>query len=156
MANFFFLRGIPGAGKSTWARKMCKKFPGIFVFCRDSLRFMFFGYPESKIDYNIELEPLLTQIETLSLKFLREKRGIVIIDETNTKGVSQFFDEKKDYIVEFDNIEKAVERNQKRDRVVPSPVMERKIREFQNSKKTLKNVITPKEAEDIISSVFSQ
>lgn len=73
--------GLPGSGKTTWAREFIKKNPGTVRVCRDNLREMFCG--EYRYDKEFEALVKRTAINTLDLSI--KNRHNVIIDETNIK-----------------------------------------------------------------------
>lgn len=79
--NVYLTCGLPGSGKTTWAREFIEKNPNTIRICRDSIREMFCG----SYKYNKETEPIVKRaaIELIDLA-IGNKRNI-IIDETNIR-----------------------------------------------------------------------
>ena len=94
MSHIYILSGIPGSGKSTWARKFLKASPDTVVVSRDELRKSMYGYTEETVgEYYKDIPGLrLGQKESLISKEFDSlvRRAIrmgksVIVDNTHVK-----------------------------------------------------------------------
>lgn len=85
VATLFITRGLPGSGKSTWARQQ----PGAVRVNRDDLRLMMHGgfsgegYLEKGEGY---LEKQVTAVQRASVAALLKEGVSVICDDTNLRG----------------------------------------------------------------------
>jgi predicted kinase len=102
IATVYLTVGLPGSGKTTWARNLTRKKPGTVIVCRDELRTMLLGR------YAIipRCEHLVTEL-TLSMVNLAVGLGHnVIIDETNlTAG------RRREWLRNLKNIRRRTRRN---------------------------------------------
>ncbi len=126
MIEMIILQGLPGSGKSTWAREFVTGKKDWVIVNRDSLRNM-------RGDYWItEQEGLITQWEDFCVKSAIEKELNVIVDATNLndKILKKWFDLCKFYNLHpevrfFDiPVEECIERDSKRERPVGKLVIE--------------------------------
>lgn len=78
-------RGLPGAGKTTWALEQLASRPhGTIARCnRDDLRRMIHGEPR----YDAESEAIVTLIQHRAIRALLDKGQSVIVDDTNLHPV---------------------------------------------------------------------
>jgi predicted kinase len=83
MQKVYLLCGLPGAGKSTWARKKVAEEPLTVILSRDDFRTMIHGgvYVFDKI-----FEALIKDMEHKALSVCLEQGFNVILDETNIKA----------------------------------------------------------------------
>lgn len=79
MSTLTITRGLPGAGKTTWAKEIQAKHGSVRVN-RDDLRRMLFG---EAIDYGDKQEKLVTQIQRDAIKASFKVGREVIADDTN-------------------------------------------------------------------------
>lgn len=77
--QIYILIGLPGAGKSTWAREKASKDPGVMIVNKDAIRKMLFG----RYDYKNNVEPLIHSIALRAIGSCIERGYDVIVDETN-------------------------------------------------------------------------
>lgn len=82
MNKVLILQGLPGSGKSTWAKQYCKENPNTLILNRDSLRKML-NYEE----WTAEYENIVRKIEISALELILDNcvNSTVIIDDTNLK-----------------------------------------------------------------------
>lgn len=73
--------GLPGSGKTTWAKKFIEENPGTVRVCRDNLREMFCG----DYRYDKAFEAIVKRSVINSLDLAIKNKHNVIIDETNIK-----------------------------------------------------------------------
>lgn len=128
------LRGLPGSGKTTWAREFIKYRPWYRRVSRDALREML-GFGR----YDGEQEKLIRTMQSLLItELLREGRNVVV-DNTNLrerdvreiKSASVVYWEGKSYlslrVLEFHTpLEECI----RRDALQPTPVGAERIREM--------------------------
>lgn len=79
MTKIIILIGLPGAGKSTWAKKKALEDPGVMIVNKDAIRKMLFG----RYDYKNNVEPLIHSIALRAIGSCIERGYDVIVDETN-------------------------------------------------------------------------
>lgn len=72
-----FMKGLPGSGKSTWARQQ----KDARIVCRDDIRHMLGEYS----DFSDEREAIVTEITNAAIVALVRRGCNVIIDETHTR-----------------------------------------------------------------------
>lgn len=86
MSEVVFLKGLPGCGKSTWAKHQ----EGYRIVNRDAIRHMLGAYD----DFSDERESIVTEIKNASILALVRRGCNVIVDETHTsaKPVKQVVD----------------------------------------------------------------
>ena len=78
MSKIVVTRGLPGAGKSRWAREMCALFKGCVQSERDELRYLLTG---AYYTGDQELEERVTRLqEGLVRRFLKEDLTVIISD----------------------------------------------------------------------------
>lgn len=83
MSELRITRGIPGSGKSTWARQQQAESPNLWRVNRDDLRAMVqvlwpYGRPDCA-DY----EDLLTALQLTAVRVLLDGGVSVVVDDTN-------------------------------------------------------------------------
>jgi predicted kinase len=122
-------RGIPGSGKSTWARKQAHDNPDTIVrVCRDDIRNMLGKY------WVPDREGLVTQIEDAAIYHAIERSYDVIVDATNIgdKAVRRFayIGHRYNVAVQFKDFDTDVEECIRRDALREAPVGEKIIRDF--------------------------
>ena len=129
------LVGIPGSGKSTWANHFVLNNPGWVILNRDSYRKML------KNQYVVEpkMEDLITEMfGSAVISALRFKQN-VIIDNTNLKSkyILPIIDMVKEYAdVEYQifdcSVDKAIERDNTREKKVGSEVIKKMYKDYIN------------------------
>jgi predicted kinase len=77
--NFYILCGLPGSGKSTWARWYHSKHPKSIIVNRDLIRTMIHG----RYYHDKKSEEVVKMIAKICASTLIKKKYNVIIDETN-------------------------------------------------------------------------
>jgi broad-specificity NMP kinase len=85
--NVLILQGIPGSGKSTWAKKFVttrKRYKNWVIISRDGIRKMCGKY------WYIKREDLISDIELLSIVSSLDFEYNVIIDATNVNAVNLY------------------------------------------------------------------
>lgn len=79
MRTIFYLKGLPGSGKSTEALKMLKEFPGRYRRVnKDSIRTMMIGP-----DFNFKTENMVVDIRNYAMEIALRKGFDIICDDTN-------------------------------------------------------------------------
>lgn len=129
MLELVINRGIPGSGKSTYAKKWVLSGPRRARVNRDDIRFQlygtYFGYP---ID-----EGVVTAVEYAMIRSLLERGISVIVDDCNiaqkyitafTKIANEFDATVRVNLINVE-LNVAIQRNQGRERFVPIEVIER-------------------------------
>lgn len=79
MQTVYILSGLPGCGKSTWARRKAKGDMNTAIVCRDDLRSMFKG----EYVFDVAFEPAIVEMAQAVMDILLLRGFDVIIDETN-------------------------------------------------------------------------
>lgn len=137
MSKLVILQGLPGSGKSTYAREFVTGKKDWVIVNRDSLRNM-------RGDYWVpEQEPLITQWEDFCVKAALEKGLNVIIDATNFnyKTLNRWFTICELYSIQpeiqsFDiSVEECIERDSKREKPVGKNVIMRMYNSYLNLEK---------------------
>lgn len=134
MPKLILTRGIPGSGKSTWAKAWVQENPeGRVRVNRDDLRGMVFGTNSKKLPFAQEAQ--ITDIERAIAKTALSKGKDVVVDAMNltpkfVRGWASL-----GYPVEFVdfdvNVEAAVARNAERAHPVPEDVIRNLDKKFQ-------------------------
>lgn len=80
MNKVIILQGLPGSGKSTWAKQYCKENPDAFTLNRDSLRKML-----NNGEWSAKTEEFVKAIELSALEIILKgtDNATVLIDDTN-------------------------------------------------------------------------
>ncbi len=129
--ELIILRGIPGSGKSTWAREFVARCPWFHRICRDDLRQMFHGGR-----YSPNSEKFIREMRNRLIYECLKYGGSVIVDDTNLKD--RDIREIREYayidmeavpvrIMDFDTpVDVCIERDAQR----PNPVGAARIREM--------------------------
>jgi predicted kinase len=95
MRVIFYLKGLPGSGKSTEALKMLKEFPGRYRRVnKDSIRTMMIGP-----DFNFKTESMVVDIRNYAMEIALRKGFDIICDDTNLR---------EKYYIETCNVAKRV------------------------------------------------
>lgn len=130
MANLYILCGIPGCGKSTWAREVMPRVP---VVSSDSIR-------EEMGDVNDQTrnQSVFDQFHA-RVGYLLAAGSDVVADSTalDTQARARLRTVARNHradvhLVYFSNLTQAVMRNRKRDRQVPEDVMQRMGDKYEN------------------------
>ena len=130
MSRLVILQGIPGAGKTFYAREFVKGKKDWVIVNRDSLR-------EGRGDYWIpEQEKFISELEEFHIKKALEYGLNVIIDATNLNPttlakwdvIAKEFSAEMEFKMFEVSLEEAIERDKHRDRTVGEKV----IRDFYN------------------------
>jgi predicted kinase len=89
--------GLPGSGKSTWARKQCALHPETLVrVCRDDIRNMMGTY------WVPSRENLVTKVENASVDVSIQKGYSIIVDATNFKSINKWQQLAKEIKLDFE------------------------------------------------------
>lgn len=132
MLKLIVLQGLPGSGKTTWARNYVKKRKDYVIVNRDSIRHM-------RGDYWIpEQEPLITKIEDMCIEISLKNGYNVIVDATNFRGLDRFEKLILDYKEEIDielkffdiPLEECILRDSKRENSVGKLVIENMYKKY--------------------------
>lgn len=128
------LRGLPGSGKTTWAREFIKHRPWYRRVSRDALREMFaFGC------YDYTDEKLIRKVQCQLIRDLLREGSHIIVDNTNLrerdvkeiKGASVVYWEGESYLsVRVLEFHTPLEECIRRDALRPRPVGAERIREM--------------------------
>jgi predicted kinase len=135
------LIGLPGSGKSTYAKTIATINPAIHIISPDEIRFQMLDYEHTGIDYDPNIEPQVwDQVKSEVRQCLRDINiSECILDATNTKKdlrkdfidiARQFHAKTKAYVFP-PNIAVAKQRNLLRERNVPEKVIESMANSFE-------------------------
>jgi len=84
--NVYLLCGLPGSGKTTWAKMFIGEHPQTFRVCKDDIRQMLYG----EYKFVKEDEGLVQSIAQNAISDLLSNKSDVIIDETCIKKSVRF------------------------------------------------------------------
>lgn len=133
--KILILIGIPGSGKSTWAKHFIRKNPDYVRINRDDFRTMLHDYTND----TPKMEDLVTKLVSYSVQAALSKKYNVIIDNTNlkVKYIEQFIKDFKymadiSYMVFDVSLQKAIERDKDRDRSVGESVIKKMYEDYKN------------------------
>lgn len=126
MAKMIILAGLPGAGKSTLAKKMVKQDPTYVRVNLDDIRSML-----GTSDFN--KEKLVEQIELISIGYAFNQKYNVIVDDTNLnpkkinklKVIAKQYNAEVDYKLISTDVEECIRRDALRERPVGEDVIRR-------------------------------
>lgn len=126
MAKMIILAGLPGAGKSTLAKKMVKQDPTYVRVNLDDIRSML-----GTSDFN--KEKLVEQIELISIGYAFNQKYNVIVDDTNLnpkkinklKVIAKQYNADVDYKLISTDVEECIRRDALRERPVGEDVIRR-------------------------------
>lgn len=126
MAKMIILAGLPGAGKSTLAKKMVKQDPTYVRVNLDDIRSMLGTSDFSK-------EKLVEQIELTSITYAFNQKYNVIVDDTNLnpkkinklKVIAKQYNAEVDYKLISTDVEECIRRDALRERPVGEDVIRR-------------------------------
>lgn len=126
MAKMIILAGLPGAGKSTLAKKMVKQDPTYVRVNLDDIRNML-----GTSDFN--KEKLVEQIELVSIGYAFNQKYNVIVDDTNLnpkkinklKAIAKQYNAEVDYKLISTDVEECIRRDALRERPVGEDVIRR-------------------------------
>lgn len=137
MLELVINRGIPGSGKSTYAKKWVAEGPQRARVNRDDIRFQLYGtYFGKPID-----EGVVTAVEYGMIRELLGRGVSVIVDDCNigqkyitafTKIANEFGAGVRVNLINV-SLETAISRNQERDRSVPVNVIEAMYKSLQEA-----------------------
>lgn len=126
MAKMIILAGLPGAGKSTLAKKMVKQDSTYVRVNLDDIRSML-----GTSDF--DKEKLVEQIELTSITYAFNQKYNVIVDDTNLnpkkinklKAIAKQYDAEIDYKLISTDVEECIRRDALRERPVGEDVIRR-------------------------------
>ena len=126
MAKMIILAGLPGAGKSTLAKKMVKQDSTYVRVNLDDIRSML-----GTSDFN--KEKLVEQIELISIGYAFNQKYNVIVDDTNLnpkkinklKAIAKQYNAEVDYKLISTDVEECIRRDALRERPVGEDVIRR-------------------------------
>lgn len=126
MAKMIILAGLPGAGKSTLAKKMVKQDQTYVRVNLDDIRNML-----GTSDFN--KEKLVEQIELISIGYAFNQKYNVIVDDTNLnpkkinklKAIAKQYNADVDYKLISTDVEECIRRDALRERPVGEDVIRR-------------------------------
>lgn len=128
-----FLIGIPASGKSTWSKDYVAKNPDWVRVNRDDFRFMLKDMPVCEM----KVENLITKMVSDAIINSLMSKFNVIVDNTNLKAkyLNPLIELVKPYAdIEFQifdiSVEKAIERDNNRDKKVGSEVIKRMFNDY--------------------------
>jgi predicted kinase len=128
-----FLVGIPASGKSTWSKDHVGKNPDWIRVNRDDFRHMLKDMPVCEM----KVENLITKMVGNAVVSALMSKFNVIIDNTNLKAkyITPLIELVKPYAdIEFQifdiSVDKAIERDEKRDKKVGSEVIKRMFNDY--------------------------
>lgn len=129
MKKLIVLKGIPGSGKSTWAKEKCEREPDFIRINRDDIRI------EYSREYSKKFEKLVKKTEKAQALLALSEGWNVILDDTNFNAsdlIQEIIAEGPDLEVEYKEFDTPLEECIKRDAARPKPVGEAVIRSFWN------------------------
>jgi tRNA uridine 5-carbamoylmethylation protein Kti12 len=85
--NIYVLSGLPGSGKSTWAKEQSLK-NGSLIINRDSLRSMFYGYYKFDKDFEYLIKECALELINKLINFNVKD---IVIDECNLTKIARSF-----------------------------------------------------------------
>jgi predicted kinase len=145
--KIIFTMGVPGSGKSTWAKKYLKTNSEFVRINADELRQMLFGFEESEImnyynDSNLKNNEDLVwkTIDSLAESLIYQGKSI-ILDNTNLN--LSVIENYKIYEVPLlfkvmdTTLDECLKRNKERSRVVPEDYIKKQYKIFLNLIKNL-------------------
>jgi len=126
MAKMIILAGLPGAGKSTLAKKMVKQDSTYVRVNLDDIRSML-----GTSDF--DKEKLVEQIELTSITYAFNQKYNVIVDDTNLnpkkinklKAIAKQYNAEVDYKLISTDVEECIRRDALRERPVGEDVIRR-------------------------------
>lgn len=126
MAKMIILAGLPGAGKSTLAKKMVKQDPTYVRVNLDDIRSML-------VTSDFNKEKLVEQIELTSITYAFNQKYNVIVDDTNLnpkkinklKAIAKQYNAEVDYKLISTDVEECIRRDALRERPVGEDVIRR-------------------------------
>ena len=132
MSKIIILQGVPGSGKSTWAKEFAQEHKDYVIVCRDSIR------EATGVYWVPERENYISKVEKGSVIDALTEGLNVIIDATNLnpKTIAKWEEVAKQYETELEfkefeiSYEEAVERDRKRGEAGGRSVGEETIRRF--------------------------
>lgn len=134
MVEVILTRGIPGSGKSTWARAWVAELPNERGRVnRDDIRMAVFGRPH-RVD-----EKVVTRVQNATIRALIDAGKDIVIDNTNLNpdhaGKLTSFIRSLGAVVSVRDFEVDLDLAIQRDAKRPTPVGERVIRDFHDKYK---------------------
>ena len=126
MAKMIILAGLPGAGKSTLAKKMVKQDQTYVRVNLDDIRSML-------VTSDFNKEKLVEQIELTSIGYAFNQKYNVIVDDTNLnpkkinklKAIAKQYNAEVDYKLISTDVEECIRRDALRERPVGEDVIRR-------------------------------
>lgn len=142
MTKIIMMKGLPGSGKSTYAKELVKQ--GFTRINKDDLRSMLFDVPVCK--FNPKLEPMILHLRDEAIRASLWRGKSVVVDDTNfePKHAQKLLEIAKEENAIFEEvfIDTPLEECIKRDLKRPISVGEKVIRRMYN--KYLRKIETPK------------
>lgn len=83
MNKITLLRGLPGSGKSSFAKKLVEESDNVLRVSKDSIRQMLYFYAKDKRNLRRDLERKVVQVEDMLIKYLLDGGFDIIVDDTN-------------------------------------------------------------------------
>ncbi len=146
MNKVIILQGLPGSGKSTWAKQYCLENPDTFILNRDSLRVML-----NNGEWSAKTEEFVKAIELSALEIILKgtDKATVIVDDTNLrlKTVNNLMKVCREYDADVSlkdffhvSLKECIERDSKRKKPVGSTAIIRMNEDLNTFKQYVKSL----------------
>lgn len=133
MTKVIITRGLPGSGKTTWAKSMQRKYPGKYIrLNKDDLRVMLHNNTHNEPEFRTqEMETFIHKARNALLEIALAEGKDIIIDDTNLnpeyiETIKQIVGDKAEIeFKDFTNIslEECLKRNEQREKKVHEEVI---------------------------------